>query len=367
MKLLRALAPVFCLSASGLLSAGVIPGDPRLGEKMFHTQNCVACHSISGQGGTIAPDLGKGAARFYSPASMASRLWNHAPAMFDAMKQKGVEVPRLTEEQVGDLYAFFYTRNFFARPGDAGRGKRTFQNKGCAGCHGIDAKIHANAKPVSEWASVSDPILLAHEMWNHSGEMKAAMAAKNVPWPSLTADEFRDVSLYLRTLPGAKPAPALSLASAETGARLMSLKGCAKCHTGANALEGRFFGRAMDEFVAAMWNHAPKMGGPAPELRPEEMQRIAGYLWASQYFEEKGSTAHGETAFKQKGCVTCHAGAGPGPKLSGQAKPNSITLASAVWIHGPEMRSAMEQKRIPWPQLTPTDVTNILTYLNTLP
>jgi mono/diheme cytochrome c family protein len=352
---------VFLAVVPALLCAAAIPGDPDLGAKIFESQRCVACHSINGEGGKSAPDLGRTKSRFYSPASMAAYIWNHGPKMWSAMKAANIQPPKMTESEAGDLYAFLYSRSYFATPGDAGRGKRVFEAKGCADCHGAQTAQASGAKPVSQWESVNDPVLLSAAMWNHSAKMREAIAAKGKSWPTLTAAETRDLAVFLRTAPGrADKAPDFRMASSETGRMLFGAKGCTDCHTGAKALD-RFPGRTMDEFIAAMWNHAPHMS-KTPELRPEEIQRIAGYLWASQYFEARGNAKAGEQTFSQKGCVTCHGG-GNAPKLGG-SKANAITFVTATWAHGPNMLQAMEQKRVRWPQLTQSEVNNILAFLN---
>ena len=88
MFMLRVIA-VGALAVWSALAASIIPGDARRGEQLFQTQQCIQCHSLKGQGGSLAPDLRQRVDRNLHPAVMASLMWNHAPDMWAAMKQAG--------------------------------------------------------------------------------------------------------------------------------------------------------------------------------------------------------------------------------------------------------------------------------------
>src|SRR5450759_2724249 len=79
--------------------ASIIPGDARRGEQLFHSEQCIQCHSLKGKGGTLAPDLSRRVGRDYTPSVMASLMWNHAPDMWTAMKQQGVKKGNMTPER----------------------------------------------------------------------------------------------------------------------------------------------------------------------------------------------------------------------------------------------------------------------------
>src|SRR3989442_713433 len=117
----------------------VIPGDSERGEKLFETERCIQCHSLHGKGGKTAPDLGKRIDRTFTPALLASTMWNHAPVMWAAIEGSKIEKPRLSPEGAADLFAFFYSTRFFDKPGDASRGKQVFHTKHCGDCHSIMA------------------------------------------------------------------------------------------------------------------------------------------------------------------------------------------------------------------------------------
>src|SRR5579872_4673656 len=112
---------------AGALLAGAVPaadvGDARRGQQVFQNEQCVQCHSLNGRGGTIAPDLARRIDRAYTPAVMASLMWNHAPAMWDTMKKQGMVKGELSPESAADLFAYFVSARYFEKPGDAARGK----------------------------------------------------------------------------------------------------------------------------------------------------------------------------------------------------------------------------------------------------
>src|SRR3954453_10866688 len=154
------------LAAWGI-AAAIVPGDALRGEKLFQTERCVNCHSIKGKGGSIAPDLGRRIDRDFTPSMMASLMWNHAPRMWAEMKQQGIQPQPLSPSGAADLFAYFMSARYFEKPGDAARGKQTFGDKHCAACHGITSSPVAGAPPVAKWESLSDPLVLAQQMWNH--------------------------------------------------------------------------------------------------------------------------------------------------------------------------------------------------------
>lgn len=358
---MKRLSLVFVL-VPAVWSANVPVGDATRGMDLFSSQKCVICHSVNGVGGKTGPDLGRTVSRQYSPASLASTMWNHAPQMWSAMERASVAPPKLDNQQAADLYAYFFAARFFERKGDAGRGRKAFEEKGCGQCHPIQPGVAAPGADVTKWESVSDPIELARQMWNHSPQMKSTMQAKGVRMPRLTAAEMNDITIYLQHLPGTKRHPLrFAPASAATGEELFKLKGCAGCHAGAKAL-GKGALRTTADFAAAMWNH-PQKPPRNSELRPEEMTRLVGYVWSLQFANEGGDPGRGARTFEAKGCAGCHKGAAP--KLAHGEADNSFGMVSVLWRHGPAMQQEMRAKGVRWPALSAGDVADVISYLRT--
>ena len=125
------------LTAALMQGACLFAASSVRGARLFETQHCVRCHSVNGQGGSSAPDLGRRIGRNHTPAVLAGTLWNHAPAMWAEMRRQGIAPPTLTAEDAADLFAYFYSARFFDLAGDAGRGKVAFTRYRCAECHGL--------------------------------------------------------------------------------------------------------------------------------------------------------------------------------------------------------------------------------------
>jgi len=349
-------------------AASVPQADAHRGAEFFRTQMCVNCHAVQGQGGNTAPDLGRRYDRNYTPAGIAARMWNHAPVMWEAMKQQKIELPKVTSDQAADLFAFFYSVRYFEKPGEAERGKRLFRTKHCSECHSIAAaESRGPGTPVEKWESLSDPIILADRMWNHADLMRAEMTARNIAWPQLTAQDLSDLLVYLQNLPETRGAKlAFTLPSSEGGAELFKAKGCANCHKGALALEYRLGDMTLTGVAAAMWNHNPQMQKPHPEITLGEMRPLIGYLWAKQFFYTQGDAGRGRKTFESKKCVVCHGDPSSGaPALGKPSEPYSaISMVSVLWRHGPAMLQRMQDKHISWPQLTQSEMANLIAYLN---
>jgi len=349
--------------------ASTVAADARRGAEFFRTQMCVNCHAFQGQGGSSAPDLGRRFDRNYTPAGIASRMWDHAPVMWQAMTKQNIPLPKVTSDQAADLFAFFYSVRYFEKPGEAERGKRLFQSKHCSDCHSTSSAAGSAGPglPVERWESLTDPVVLVERMWNHSDLMKGEMAARKIQWPQLTSQELDDLLVYLQNLPQTRGAKMeFTLPSGEGGDVLFKEKGCANCHKGALALEYRLGDGTLTDVAAAMWNHNPQMQKPHPQLSLDEMRKLLGYVWAKQFFYTKGDAGRGRKTFESKKCASCHNDSSSGaPALSKPNEPYSaIAMVAVLWRHGPAMLQRMEEKHIPWPQLTPAEMANLIAYLN---
>ena len=350
---------VFLSFATLNLHAATIAADSARGAQLFESLSCVQCHSINGRGGTVGPDLGRRIDRNFTPASLAATMWNHAPAMWAAMRARNIRPGDLNEQAAADLFAYFYSARFFEKPGDAGRGKSLFTSKHCAECHRL-----------TDWQSIDQPMALVNALWNHAATMRQEFAAKKLKWPELTAQDLTDMLVYLRNLPSALSAPTrLEITAGTNGLVLFDSKGCAACHIGKIALTSRLKGKTLTDIAVAMWNHEPRMAATPAPLSPGDMREIVSYLWAAQFFEDAGNPAAGARVFAAKRCATCHNDASTAaPKLIGTGRPlnaaNATTIVSVLWHHGPQMLDQMKTKGIAWPRFEGSDMANLIAYLN---
>jgi len=349
------------------LAASVIPGDARRGEQLFQTEQCVQCHSFKGKGGVLAGDLSRRVDREFTPAVMASLMWNHAPDMWAAMKDRGVAKGSMTPEKAADLFAYFVSARYFEKPGDAARGKQAFAAKHCADCHGIATSPVAAAPPVAKWESLADPVVMAQQMWNHGAKMRAEFSSKKLAWSKITAQELTDMLVYLQNLPETRNlASNFAFPPSDPGEKLFESKGCAGCHKGKLAFEALLKNQTLTDIAVDMWNHQPNMKNTPPTLSQEEMRQILSYIWARQYFRGNGNADRGKRVFGEKSCASCH-DSGQAPKLAkGKDAYSDITLVASLWDHGPRMLEQMKEKKLAWPRFTAAQMSDLIAYLNSL-
>jgi cytochrome c551/c552 len=359
------------ISSAWVVQGASFSADSKRGAMIFAAQMCMNCHPIAGRGVGSAPDLGRRFDRDYTPAAVASLMWNHAPAMWSAMAKQGVPVPPLTESDAADLFAYFYAAHFFEKPGEAERGKALFASKHCADCHAVTAGTTSVGPPVSQWSGLIDPAVLVAQMFDHAAQMNKAMRERDIAWPQLSAQDLTDLLVYLQNLPQTRGRTLeLEIPPAEGGQELFRSKGCASCHADAQAFEKLIGDSTLTQVAAAMWNHAPLMvkspdSAPA-QVTPAEMRQILSAVWATQFFSPAGDAARGKRVFESKKCESCHGNSSSGaPALArGPETYSAVRMVSALWGHGPAMLEKMKQQKISWPNLSPADMTNLIAYLN---
>jgi cytochrome c2 len=369
--------PLIDLLAGGLLAAAalyaaeappVLPMDSARGDQVFLSQGCVQCHRLNGMGGKTANDLGKVLDRSYTPALLAGTMWNHAPTMWMAIKTRDVKVGDLDLQAASDLFASFYSARYFEMPGDAGRGKRLFETKSCAKCHGLSSSPNPQAKPVDQWQSLSDPVTLVGAMWNHSSTMWGELSQRKIVWPSLSSQDLTDLQVYLRNAAPAKGSTAMfRITAGVDGEKLFASKGCTACHDEQRQPKGNL---TLTGVAAAMWNHGSflndrKSSAEPPRLNTDEMRELLSAYWAKQFFLGSGDASKGKKAFMSKHCAECHSGSGPGPDLvSMNGSYNGVAMVSSIWRHGPAMLEQMKQKNIKWPVFKADEMADLMAWLN---
>lgn len=341
--------------------------DSRRGEQLFQSLHCIECHSVGGKGGSSAPDLGRIVDREFTPASLAATMWNHAPTMWASMRQRGIARASLDAAAARDLFAFFYAARFFEKPGDAGRGKRVFTDRGCAACHGLSVSSQPGIRPIRQWDAVADPIALTEAMWNHAPRMLAETQSRHVRWPNLSAQDLTDVLVYLRHSPSppVRP-PEFRIGDGSDGEAVFRARKCSQCHLSAVAMASSIRGQSLTAIAAAMWNHEPimaKAGATPFRFETGEMRELLGYIWADQFFADTGSAKAGRRVFAQHRCGACHGSSAPPLLKSGKSFTGS-SMVSALWLHGPSMLEQMKAQGVVWPRFEGTQMADLIAYLN---
>ncbi len=258
------------------------PGNASAGRRLFVSKGCVECHSVGRpKRGKIALDSMK---IYVSPVRLAQAMWNHSILMHNRGVSKGVKLPTFSDNQFADLTAYIRSASslksdeeIYSYPGNPVRGEQLFKEKGCYYCH-AEKPIGPTVGHINTNQSVTE---IAGIMWNHSGKMAQAMKTLKRPFPLFSGDQMADVISYLYFEGTPK-----TTGSAELGARLFKEKGCENCHRAGNRFDAPAIGKFgpfhdKDDFLAALWNHAPQMeeilltkGEQLPVLLPNEIKSL---------------------------------------------------------------------------------------------
>jgi cytochrome c2 len=180
--------------------AAEAPGDAARGQNVFAGRQCARCHLPRGQGG-MGPALEE-LRRPQGAYELTGRLWNHAPAMFTALKQEGVVWPQIGAAEMADLMAFLQADPRRDPSPDLSRGQVVLVSKGCLKCHsfrkeggriGPDlAERRASLAPATTWAVT---------LWGHTPRMAAAALRQGVLYPRFSGDEMVNLLGFLRSGP----------------------------------------------------------------------------------------------------------------------------------------------------------------------
>ena len=170
-------------------------GDPERGRALYATKGCARCHALFGRGRSIGPDLGRSELRG-SVTQLAGRMWNHWPAMSEAMESVGMSPPSFQGDEMADLFAYLFLSRYDGGPGDVARGKTIYLKRGCTACHGQNGE--GNIGPALRTVTTGEAKeRIAERMWNHAEKMSEKMNAYRVPWPHLDSGEMADLFTFL--------------------------------------------------------------------------------------------------------------------------------------------------------------------------
>jgi cytochrome c2 len=265
------------------------PGDPIRGERVLREKGCAECHSIDTSEGGVGPDLAKWGS-YANPVIWAQMMWQHAPVMEKAMRQAGMNWPKLEGADLVHIVAYVRSAGIsgektYLRPGSVDTGRRLFSEKGCSSCHPGQGPDLAQMELPGSVGS------LAARMWNHSPEMTRLMRERDVPRLEIDPQELADILTYLLTLqdPRRTGDPA-------RGEHVFIEKDCAQCHESetvteddAPSLPQISQSASPVTMAAAMWNHGETMlermteaGMAWPVFADDEMADLLAYLENSQ-------------------------------------------------------------------------------------
>jgi cytochrome c2 len=360
----------------------LITGNPKRGAELFRAKGCGGCHLPSDGRESIGPDLASETSPRTGPDQLVTVMWNHAPQMWERMQDEKIARPTFSKQEMADLLAYVYTLRYTGESGDPGNGEGLFVSKGCASCHSVRGRGGRTAKDLTVPGSTMTPTVWATAMWDHP------RAFGDQVRPDLDGREMSDILSYVR---GERTAtridPYLLNASFARGWKVFRDKSCVACHSikdeagrvGPELGPGRQLPTTVLGLAASMWNHSPAMWKAMEHLRIErahfraqEMADLVAFLYSFRYAEPGGSPKVGEILFAGRGCSRCHGpramGTPQAPRLRGNGTNfTSVTIATALWRHGPEMYRRTRELGLSWPALAPNDVGDLIAFLNTSP
>jgi len=356
-----------------------LPSNPLDGRIVFEEKGCIVCHSISGYGGTIGPDLAR--EQYYgSFLELAAIIWNHVPAMNRKFRELQINRPRFSEKEMQDLIFFIYYLRYLGEPGSVSNGKKLLSSKGCTNCHKIAGHGNDIAPDFTELGEYSSPLYMAQTMWNHGPSMQEKMKELKINYPELTGDNLNDITAYIREASSANTKIRMSPGNPANGKLIFKKKGCINCHqvsggkeeAGPNLSELNL-NKSVTEIAAQMWNHSPAMieymqeeSVTYPMFEGNEMADLIAYLYFLGFEDPPGDILKGETVYEDKGCITCHEG-GDGPDLT-KIKPfnSRIQILQRMWNHASRMEDLLLIQNNEWPKLTTEEIRNLYAYLTSI-
>jgi cytochrome c2 len=271
------------------------PGNLQVGQQLFREKKCVVCHQVGGTGGVIGPNLDF-LRQYGSPIFVAAAMWNHGPAMHEAMRAKGIERPTLQERELLDLMAYLRAASpppvegpLYVLPGRAEEGRKLFAEKRCLDCHSVGGPGGRVGPDLMERGLHQSLLAFAAALWNKAPAMLEAMTRLGISLPQIHPKEMADLIAYLNVMHYfAVSADPLQ------GRRLTIDAGCLGCHR-LHGEGGTLAGdlariKGLDSPVAvlsALWNHSAlalqenQRGKVSwPQFQPEEMAHLIAFLQA---------------------------------------------------------------------------------------
>jgi mono/diheme cytochrome c family protein len=268
------------------------PGNVAAGRQLFSEKKCIICHQVGGTGGVVGPNLDS-LKQFASPIYVASAMWNHGPAMAEAMKAKGVTRPTFTAQELRDLVAFLAPATggapegpLYVLPGRPALGRELFVEKKCVRCHSVGGVGGQVGPDLVALGVRRSPVEFAATIWNKAPAMMAAMEARGITVPQLRPEEMADLVAYLYSV-----RYFASGGSVPKGWVVASNKGCLQCH-GVSGERGKpasdlTRAKGLDSsaaVLAALWNHTVVTATVAgqklewPMLKADEMADLVTLL-----------------------------------------------------------------------------------------
>jgi mono/diheme cytochrome c family protein len=179
----------------------LVTADFQRGWTVFREKSCVACHSVKDEAGHVGPELGPARELPATVVELAGAIWNHSPAMWDAMEHLRIHRPTFLEREMADLVAFLYSFRY-AEPGGSPKvGEVLFEGRGCTRCHGPRALGTAEGPELRGRGKNFTSVTMATALWRHGPAMYRRTRDLGLQWPLLGENDVGDLITFLNTSP----------------------------------------------------------------------------------------------------------------------------------------------------------------------
>lgn len=267
-------------------------------------------------------------------------------------------------------------------PGNPLEGSQLFTDKGCLRCHAINGVGGVGGPDLGQGILKRSLLDIAGVMWNHSPGMAHVIEERHAARPLFKAPEMASLLSFLYYI-GSLDAPG----DVATGERLFREKQCQTCHSLAG--KGGKQGPALDSYSRyasplylslGLWNRGKAMAGvmeamgiPRPSFEKNNIADLFAYIRSfarsvERVYAQPGSPRNGEKLFVAKRCVECHSVTPQGDPTRANLRARLIkgslmTIAGAMWNHGPKMWADMAQRGVPISSLSAEEMSDIIGYL----
>ena len=267
-------------------------------------------------------------------------------------------------------------------PGNPLEGSQLFTDKGCLRCHAINGVGGAGGPDLGQGILKRSLLDIAGVMWNHSPGMAHVIEERHAARPVFKAPEMASLLSFLYYI-GSLENPG----DAATGERLFREKQCQTCHSLGGT--GGKHGPALDNYSryaspiylsVGLWNRGKAMAGvmealgiSRPTFEKNNIPDIFAYIRSfgrsiERIYAQPGSPRNGEKLFVQKRCIECHSVTPQGDPTRANLRARLIkgslmSIAGAMWNHGPKMWADMARRGIPMASLTTEEMSDIIGYL----
>ena len=267
-------------------------------------------------------------------------------------------------------------------PGNPLEGSQLFTDKGCLRCHAINGVGGAGGPDLGQGILKRSLLDIAGVMWNHSPGMAHVIEERHGARPLFKAPEMASLLSFLYYI-GSLDAPG----DAATGERLYREKQCQTCHSLGG--KGGKQGPALDSYSRyaspiylslGLWNRGKAMAGvmeamgiSRPTFEKNNIADLFAYIRSfgrnvERVYAQPGSPRNGEKLFVAKRCIECHSVTPQGDPTRANLRARLIkgslmTIAGAMWNHGPKMWADMARRGIPLSPLSSGEMSDIIGYL----